>query len=913
MREASGSRLHGRQRTVGIFLQCYNEMSSGHLERFIVQNMEIADYLFVLDDGSSDGSAQFLEQYANVLVRRVWNSFDQELSNKQLLLEAIHGSGLQPDWLLWLDADEVLYCDRGRLDSEIALLEERGADGGRMGLVNLWRSEYFARRDNFFGTVSNVRLWKFDESLTFEDFNGLHGDLTPVSLRHILPIELDVVHYGFSSIDLIADKFLTYESFGQSGWPLERLVSEEGLDLVPVAEFGVRLGERFPLSSRKVAAPERMTRMQWKKIIEERRAGISYRMSVTIVCLIFRSLEWLEFVYGELLLLRKSVPRDVSVEILFVANDASPEVLNFLSRNAIPFTIAPGRTQPNEWYINSVYRAYNWGAMSVDSDYIYFVNSDMAFDSGALVEVLKHANPNFYLCTRLVELGRLKSGEHAIERDYGSSPRSFRRQAFLKYCSRVRSDSLVDGGLYMPCLVNRARFLEVGGFPEGNIRAGSLSTYIEGGSVEIAFFGEPNVAGDNAFILRAKEFGLHHNTCLSSVAYHFQEGELHYRDKGAVGSGVLIVNDFIQGINGEPVLWSLIADALRSRGIAVSTIDKVSGSRIARLSFVFPFVFHLSVRRRLAKERLKPRLVLANATYRLPLRGPWKLLSLRQDQPTGRLLPSLQRWTMNASDVVVANDADFVERYNRYNCVWLPVPLSPVFWNDCAPPPDGGADIRILFVGAFNATKGWSHVRKLIDRFPDLTFDLVSKYPDDDPQIDSEFMDRVSVHRQLDQAELLELYDRASVFVLGSPYETQCLAALEAASRGVPVVMTPTGVLGRLPDSLRLKAGEFDSDLEAALRRLLTRLDSSDSGLAPRTVVSEIGLLGSEPVELWADLLETVLIDSFMPSTSTARLAWLGEILRQGRLLLRRVRREVVRPVLRRVFSRRFIKQVLKR
>ena len=43
------------------FLQIRNELSSGHLKRFVELNCGLFDHLAVLDDGSDDGSENFIK------------------------------------------------------------------------------------------------------------------------------------------------------------------------------------------------------------------------------------------------------------------------------------------------------------------------------------------------------------------------------------------------------------------------------------------------------------------------------------------------------------------------------------------------------------------------------------------------------------------------------------------------------------------------------------------------------------------------------------------------------------------------------------------------------------------------------------------------------------------------------------
>jgi hypothetical protein len=58
-------------------------------------------------------------------------------------------------------------------------------------------------------------------------------------------------------------------------------------------------------------------------------------MKVSICCLIYKSLPWLEFVYRQLQAYTDLAGR----EFFFVANDATPEVLASLRQRAIPHYI----------------------------------------------------------------------------------------------------------------------------------------------------------------------------------------------------------------------------------------------------------------------------------------------------------------------------------------------------------------------------------------------------------------------------------------------------------------------------------------------------------------------------------------------------------------------------------------------
>ena len=63
------------------------------------------------------------------------------------------------------------------------------------------------------------------------------------------------------------------------------------------------------------------------------------------------------------------------------------------------------------------------------------------------------------------------------------------------------------GELYMPILVDRQEFLDIGGYPECN---------------------PPGTTGDKDLIRRYSEAGFKHVTALGSVVYHCQEGEMRW-------------------------------------------------------------------------------------------------------------------------------------------------------------------------------------------------------------------------------------------------------------------------------------------------------------------------------------------------------------------------------------------------
>jgi len=89
--------------------------------------------------------------------------------------------------------------------------------------------------------------------------------------------------------------------------------------------------------------------------------------------------------------------------------------------------------------------------------------------------------------------------------NFGMNPEEFRRDEFLDYAESVRQSGQIEPGrLFMPILVDRQEFFNLGGYPEGN---------------------PPGTTGDKELIRKYKATGFEHVTALGSVVYHVQQGE----------------------------------------------------------------------------------------------------------------------------------------------------------------------------------------------------------------------------------------------------------------------------------------------------------------------------------------------------------------------------------------------------
>ena len=190
--------------------------------------------------------------------------------------------------------------------------------------------------------------------------------------------------------------------------------------------------------------------------------------NVEVIGMVYKSVQYLDLLYTELKKKYTTTVDGWTVGVRIVANDANPAVLDRLSKMDIPYSVYNDKSK-NDYYLNRVYRCWNYCGVSSRYDNICFVNSDMVFSDNWLSNILKHHNGVNIPCSRLVESGKLLSGQHAISMNFGRHANHINRLSWETYSRNKSYNELHAGGLYMPCILEKKRFIESGMYPEGNI------------------------------------------------------------------------------------------------------------------------------------------------------------------------------------------------------------------------------------------------------------------------------------------------------------------------------------------------------------------------------------------------------------------------------------------------------------
>lgn len=218
------------------FSQLHNEQEKGNLTNWFRCMNKICDHIYIYDQASDDGSDEIYksEPKARVIFSET-NDFKNEIKCKSMLLKTLLEEHPDVDWIFWMDGDTVIEkkgLSRRNVESMLKFYEDKNADGLRLGHYNLWRSKQFYRVDDSYHSIHDrgvLAFWKNNGKLKFPLKEGLHHQQFPDGIDNPLRANLSLIHMGFSTDFQIIKKYNVYKERGQSGWALERLLSEKTL------------------------------------------------------------------------------------------------------------------------------------------------------------------------------------------------------------------------------------------------------------------------------------------------------------------------------------------------------------------------------------------------------------------------------------------------------------------------------------------------------------------------------------------------------------------------------------------------------------------------------------------------------------------------------------------------------------
>lgn len=245
---------------------------------------------------------------------------------------------------------------------------------------------------------------------------------------------------------------------------------------------------------------------------------------ISIICLLYQSTEYGEFVYNNLLKYTPELNSGVA-EFYFIANDASDEVLKFLKEKNYKHYINNNKFySENELfkmgyaypeYINRVYAGYNYGIKKSKNEIVCLINSDNAFSPNWLINLKNKLTYKTAVSSRMIQPHKKfknpKNNSYSEQYNFGETLKVFNEENFLKKVNEISKNTISMGNPFMPVMIHKSNIEKVGYYPEGNIANGNYNTI--------------KYTGDHELFNKLEKIGINHITVDNSIIYHFQEGE----------------------------------------------------------------------------------------------------------------------------------------------------------------------------------------------------------------------------------------------------------------------------------------------------------------------------------------------------------------------------------------------------
>lgn len=204
---------------ITLVVPTYNGVKRGYLDGCLknAKAQRCFDTILVFDDGSTDDSCYVARQYADYVMRRSINGYKSrsQLNRWRVLMEEAVKRGA--DWV-YEQSDDVRFATGSgdKIREAVESAEDSGHDLIYIKEANLWRSNYWYRIDNYWGTLWDPgwdRLWKVKPNMTdmmFKlDFPHTPGHQVK-DKRNPARSNIVTIHYAYSNYEKIMKKFKSY-------------------------------------------------------------------------------------------------------------------------------------------------------------------------------------------------------------------------------------------------------------------------------------------------------------------------------------------------------------------------------------------------------------------------------------------------------------------------------------------------------------------------------------------------------------------------------------------------------------------------------------------------------------------------------------------------------------------------------
>ena len=268
---------------------------------------------------------------------------------------------------------------------------------------------------------------------------------------------------------------------------------------------------------------------------------------------------------------------------------------------------------------------------------------------------------------------------------------------------------------------------------------------------------------------------------------------------------VILVNDFLFGMLGEKkVLWNYMLEGIRNLVPVDTKIMKDNSQYNNNLSF------EVNVANYIKNNYPDCKLIIQNGSYfnLIPINTK-KIILIQDNLRKMNIKSPIQETNFRNADIVITNSNEVDNYYNDRQCIQIPLGVDSDFFKII---PRENLSLPIdrkigIFVGSFTEVKGWNLMKKIIERHCEIFWILVTKHENE-----SYSSNNSKIYNKINQELLVKLLNSSDFFILPSPSETQCLAAIEANLCNIPVIMYNTGYITNLTEEEKSKIGVVTND-----------------------------------------------------------------------------------------------------
>lgn len=215
------------EKLIAGFLKVRNGVLRGDLYQVLLNMEQYVDDLFVCSDASFDGTTEILQEIVPedqlLIISHEEHDFANEIAIKQRMLDMVHAKGPY-SYIFWMDSDEVL--DANGTENLRQFCKDNwtktSVQAWSFHYTQFWRNTNYARTDDGFDDGHFIKLWRYQENLSFDVQMGTHMPQFPkqILIAHaknpeaVQPAPFELLHYGNVGQNL---KFKALQYYGGLG------------------------------------------------------------------------------------------------------------------------------------------------------------------------------------------------------------------------------------------------------------------------------------------------------------------------------------------------------------------------------------------------------------------------------------------------------------------------------------------------------------------------------------------------------------------------------------------------------------------------------------------------------------------------------------------------------------------------